>query len=234
MELGAAGGGSSSLNASRGGAENATIDQPSLLLHTPQANQSPAERQHSMTESNKFSLSGQHRGRFRPSFAAFSSNWSSSGSEGRGTTFGRRNNNQAEQQTLSPHSLRGAPVARGDMPNVPGISDQQQLGTAYRSPRLSPLHSFDSMIGDHHTRKKMHSEFPFAKRPTKSFKYDPGSHSMMTTIVPTTSFPEVIEEDKAEAENQVSGATHTNPIQSNPLKSKLAQKETRGRNTFAG
>ena len=51
----------------------------------------------------------------------------------------------------------------------------------------------------------MHSEFPFAKRPTKSFKYDPGSHSMMTTMVkPTTTFPEVIEEDKAEAENQVS------------------------------
>ena len=82
------------------------------------------------------------------------------------------------------------------------------MGTAYRSPRLSPLHSFDSMIKDHHQRKKMHSEFPFAKRPTKSFKYDPGSHSMMTTMVkPTTTFPEVIEEDKAEAENQVSACT---------------------------
>lgn len=43
--------------------------------------------------------------------------------------------------------------------------------------------------------KKMHSEFPFSKRPTKNFKYE------------QSSFPvEVIEEDKAEAENQVSRA----------------------------
>ena len=62
--------------------------------------------------------------------------------------------------------------------------------TSYRSPRLSPLHKFDTMIQD--SNKKVHSEFPFAKRPTKNFKYEQSSMS----------FPvEVIEEDKAEAEN---------------------------------
>ena len=65
--------------------------------------------------------------------------------------------------------------------------------TSYRSPRLSPLHKFDTMISD--SNKKVHSEFPFAKRPTKNFKYEQSSMS----------FPvEVIEEDKAEAEHQVS------------------------------
>ena len=49
------------------------------------------------------------------------------------------------------------------------------------------------MISD--SNKKVHSEFPFAKRPTKNFKYEQSSMS----------FPvEVIEEDKAEAEHQVS------------------------------
>ena len=109
MELGA--GGSSSLNASRGGeiirdgshhpsfmlSTSATKDANTHLLqhnnHTPQANSSAignkgSAEKHSMTES-KFSLS--HRGRFRPNFAAFSSNWSSSGSEGQGGrgNFGR-------------------------------------------------------------------------------------------------------------------------------------------------
>ena len=88
---------SSSLNASRG-AEIISRNPSNTHLHlnnnhTPQANssaignQGSAER-HSMTES-KFSLS-HHRGRFRPNFAAFSSNWSSSGSEGQGRgNFGR-------------------------------------------------------------------------------------------------------------------------------------------------
>ena len=99
------------------GAENATSrdgcgsqnhqSKPALqLLHTPQATQGSAER-HSLTAE-------QQRGRFRPSFAAFSSNWSSSGSEGRGFGPQRKTANlAAEQQTLSPHSLRGGP-----MPNI--------------------------------------------------------------------------------------------------------------------
>ena len=49
--------------------------------------------QRSMTGDTKLSMS---RGRFRPSFAAFSSNWSSSGSEGahggRGSFLASRNN----------------------------------------------------------------------------------------------------------------------------------------------
>ena len=49
----------------------------------------------------------------------------------------------------------------------------------------------------------MHSEFPFSKRPTKNFKYEQSN----------TTFPEVIEEDKAEAENQVS-ETHQFKISS--------------------
>lgn len=43
-------------------------------------------------------------------------------------------------------------------------------------------------------KNKYHSEFPFQKRPQKQFKYDQSD----------STFPEVIEEDKAEAENQVS------------------------------
>ena len=64
--------------------------------------------------------------------------------------------------------------------------------TSYRSPRISPLHTFDSLTEQN---KKIQSEFPFSKRPTKSFKFEQTSFS----------FPvEVIEEDKAEAEGQVS------------------------------
>ena len=44
--------------------------------------------------------------------------------------------------------------------------------------------------GPSYRTPKMHSEFPFQKRPSKHFKYDPDS----------SDFPEVIEEDKAEAE----------------------------------
>jgi hypothetical protein len=54
------------------------------------------------------------------------------------------------------------------------------------------LHKFDSISREREKDKmqKMHSEFPFQKRPSKQFKYDPDS----------SDFPEVIEEDKAEAE----------------------------------
>ena len=49
------------------------------------------------------------------------------------------------------------------------------------------------MIKDHQNKSsKMHSEFPFSKRPTKQFKYDQSN----------ITFPEVIEEDKAEADFQ--------------------------------
>ena len=66
---------------------------------------------------------------------------------------------------------------------------QAVCSTSYRSPRLSPLHKFDTSIQD--SNKKVHSEFPFAKRPTKNFKFEQSSMS----------FPEAIEEDKAEADN---------------------------------
>ena len=70
-------------------------DPPLKHMNTPPAESSSAvgmqgsvERQ-SMNESK---LNYSNRGRFRPSFGHFSSNWSSSGSEGgrgRGSFFGR-------------------------------------------------------------------------------------------------------------------------------------------------
>ena len=89
---------------------------------------------------------------------------------------------------MTPHGYKSS--SRGAFE----LSMQAVAPTSYRSARLSPLHNFDSMMKDQD--KKMHSEFPFSKRPTKNFKYE------------QSSFPvEVIEEDKAEAENQVSIAT---------------------------
>ena len=91
---------------------------------------------------------------------------------------------------MTPHGYRSSPRGAFELSMQAAVAP-----TSYRSARLSPLHNFDSMMKD--KDKKMHSEFPFSKRPTKNFKYEQGS------------FPvEVIEEDKAEAENQVSIAAN--------------------------
>ena len=100
--------------------------------------------------------------------------------------------NFSSPQQLSPHSFRlqdraieagqgritpiganpvGAAATNTSLMNImPAENLSMQQPTSYRSPRLSPLHTFDNMFNE--KSKKTYSEFPFAKRPTKSYKYD--------------------------------------------------------------